>query len=269
MIKQLFKLRVFTFCQEANFGFKKVKLEEKQEHVNQVFHNVANNYDLMNDLMSVGLHRCWKNSFVEELGYLKNGDSQIRVLDVAGGTGDIAFRILEKHKGNNLFNGNLKITVLDINQSMLDVGQKRANELGYQNQIDFVCANAEELPFEANTFDAYTIAFGIRNVPRIPKAIGEAHRVLKQGGKFQCLEFSKVQNPVLSFFNQFYQFNFIPTMGQFVANDRNSYQYLVESIEKFHSQQDLLKIVEEAGFRYAGFKNYMDGVVAVHFGFKL
>ncbi|KAM3131634.1 hypothetical protein pb186bvf_016298 [Paramecium bursaria] len=268
------RLRIlYRFSEETNFGFKKVNINEKQSFVNQVFDSVSNKYDLMNDLMSLGLHRCWKETFVSELGSLKpqiNKDNKsLKVLDVAGGTGDIAFKIMEKYKQQNIFSETLEITVLDINQSMLDVGQQRAQSLGYQNQIKFVCANAEELPFEENSFDIYTIAFGIRNVPRIPKALSEANRVLKQGGKFQCLEFSKVQNPLLALANNFYQFNLIPLMGQMVTQDRASYQYLVESIEKFHNQEEFLNLVNESGFKYSGYKNLLDGVVAIHYGFKL
>jgi ubiquinone/menaquinone biosynthesis methyltransferase len=243
--------------EEANFGYRRVKVEEKQSHVDEVFHKVAAKYDLMNDLMSVGIHRCWKDSFVNEAGRLepqriKHPDGTVeerpvRVLDVAGGTGDIAFRLLDRfkaHRGQFLSQAGMKVTVLDINQSMLDVGLVRSREKHFkEDEIDFVCANAEQLPFEDNLFDLYTIAFGIRNVPRIDKALKEAHRVLKPGGKFQCLEFSKVNNPILSVMNQAYQFACVPIMGQLVAGDRASYQYLVESIDKFHTQEELRSMV--------------------------
>lgn len=153
---------------------------------------------------------------------------------------------------------------------MLDVGKVKSTERGYSDkQVEFVCANAEELPFDNDTFDVYTIAFGLRNVPRIDKALKEAHRVLKKGGKFQCLEFSKVKNPIVASLNSVYQFTFIPIMGQLVANDKDAYQYLIESIDKFYSQEELQEKVTEAGFKYSAFKNYSAGIVAVHSGFKL
>ncbi|KRX05069.1 hypothetical protein PPERSA_06703 [Pseudocohnilembus persalinus] len=237
----------------------------------------------MNDAASLGLHRCWKNTFVNDLGYLKGdkilneqgqieGYEQPRVLDVAGGTGDIAFKIIEHHEqGQTNFLGNrgIKVTVCDINQSMLDVGAQRAREQGLRDtNIEFIQGNAEELPFADNTFDAYTISFGIRNVPRIEKALSEAHRVLKQGGRLMILEFSKVDPMITPFYN-FYNFNIVPLMGQVISNDRASYDYLAQSIDKFHSQESLLNLIEEAGFKYASFKNLNFGIVAIHSGFKL
>ncbi|KAL4456911.1 hypothetical protein ABPG74_014549 [Tetrahymena malaccensis] len=266
--------------QEANFGYKKVDINQKQSMVNQVFHSVADKYDIMNDILSLGIHRCWKEEFVNDLGVLRPTKIQekdqvieqpARVLDVAGGTGDIAFRILEKHKSRSALNSkNLKVTVLDINESMLEVGKRRALEKSLSNNdIDFVCGNAEILPFEDNTFDAYTIAYGIRNVPRIEKALSEAHRVLKKGGRLMILEFSKVdQFPVSEIYKQ-YNMNILPLVGKYVVGDAESYQYLAESIDKFHDQQTLLRLIEEAGFKFASYKNLSFGISAIHTGFKI
>ena len=245
---------------ETHFGFRNVPLGEKQGHVDDVFHKVARRYDIMNDLMSGGLHRVWKDVLV---GMAKPSRNRaFRHLDVAGGTGDVAFRVAKA--GGPL----TQVTVLDINADMLEVGRGRAQKRGL-GHIEFVEANAEALPFEDNVFDAYTIAFGIRNVPRIDAALREAHRVLKRGGRFLCLEFSAVDIPGLDRFYDAYSFTAIPAIGKAVTGDGAPYRYLVESIRKFPSAEEFRVRIEAAGFQRASFTRLTGGVVAIHSGWKL
>jgi demethylmenaquinone methyltransferase/2-methoxy-6-polyprenyl-1,4-benzoquinol methylase len=246
---------------ETAFGFRRVNEGEKQDLVNNVFHRVADRYDLMNDLMSGGLHRAWKAAMVDWLSPSKRPG--FKSLDVAGGTGDIAFRIVEAS------NHNAHVTVLDINGSMLSVGRDRAIKRGIDQNLTFVEANAETLPFEDNTFDAYTIAFGIRNVPRIDVALSEAYRVLKPGGRFLCLEFSEVSMPVLDKVYDAWSFNAIPRIGQMVTGDAESYQYLVESIRTFPNQQNFADMIRKAGFSRVTWRDYTGGVAALHSGWKI
>lgn len=246
---------------ETSYGFRKVGEGDKQSLVNDVFHKVANRYDLMNDLMSGGLHRLWKDAMVAWLNPPKRPGW--KVLDVAGGTGDIAFRIIEASQRH------AHATVLDINGSMLDVGRDRAEKKGLSENTDFVEANAEALPFEDGTFDAYTIAFGIRNVPRIDVALSEAFRVLKRGGRFLCLEFSEVDMPLLDKAYEAWSFNAIPKIGRAVTGDDEPYSYLVESIRKFPNQQNFAAMIGRAGFDRVTFRNYSGGITALHSGWKL
>ncbi|RVD19737.1 bifunctional demethylmenaquinone methyltransferase/2-methoxy-6-polyprenyl-1,4-benzoquinol methylase UbiE [Mesorhizobium sp. M4B.F.Ca.ET.017.02.2.1] len=246
---------------ETSYGFKRVGAGDKQSLVNDVFHKVANRYDLMNDLMSGGLHRLWKDAMVTWLNPPKRPGW--KVLDVAGGTGDIAFRIIEA--GDRQAHA----TVLDINGSMLDVGRDRAEKKGLSENADFVEANAEELPFADNSFDAYTIAFGIRNVPRIDVALSEAFRVLKRGGRLLCLEFSEVEMPLLDKAYEAWSFNAIPKIGQAVTGDGEPYSYLVESIRKFPNQANFASMITRAGFDRVSFRNYSGGIAALHSGWKL
>ncbi|TGS85257.1 bifunctional demethylmenaquinone methyltransferase/2-methoxy-6-polyprenyl-1,4-benzoquinol methylase UbiE [Mesorhizobium sp. M3A.F.Ca.ET.174.01.1.1] len=246
---------------ETSYGFRKVGAGDKQSLVNDVFHKVANRYDLMNDLMSGGLHRLWKDAMVAWLHPPKR--SGWKVLDVAGGTGDIAFRIVEASDGL------AHATVLDINGSMLEVGRDRAAKKGLSDNTDFVEANAEALPFGDNTFDAYTIAFGIRNVPRIDVALGEAFRVLKRGGRLLCLEFSEVEMPLLDKVYEAWSFNAIPVIGKAVTGDGEPYSYLVESIRKFPNQVNFASMITRAGFDRVTFRNYSGGIAALHSGWKL
>lgn len=246
---------------ETVFGFRHVNEGEKQDLVNNVFHRVADRYDLMNDLMSAGLHRAWKAAMVDWLSPSKRPG--FKSLDVAGGTGDIAFRIVEASHFN------AHVTVLDINGSMLSVGSDRAMKRGIEQNLTFVEANAEELPFEDSTFDAYTIAFGIRNVPRIDVALSEAFRVLKPGGRFLCLEFSEVSMPVLDRIYDAWSFNAIPRIGQMVAGDADSYQYLVESIRTFPNQQNFAAMIRNAGFSRVTWRDYTGGIAALHSGWKI
>lgn len=246
----------------THFGFETVKLAEKQAKVDDVFHKVAGRYDLMNDLMSVGLHRVWKDALISALRPPRT--RPFRHLDVAGGTGDVAFKILEAGGPET------NVTVLDINGEMLTVGRERAQKrFPDDDRINFVQGNAEELALPADSFDAYTIAFGIRNVPRIDKALAEAYRVLKRGGRCLCLEFSHVDVPLLDKVYEAYSFNIIPPMGRMVTGDAEPYQYLVESIRKFPKPQVFANMIEDAGFRRASFTPMTGGVVALHSGWKL
>ncbi|MEM1377694.1 MAG: bifunctional demethylmenaquinone methyltransferase/2-methoxy-6-polyprenyl-1,4-benzoquinol methylase UbiE [Pseudomonadota bacterium] len=246
---------------KRTFGFTEVAEGEKQEKVNDVFHGVAKRYDIMNDLMSVGLHRAWKDAMVSTLAPSKT--RPFHSIDVAGGTGDIAFRIVERSGGN------AHVTVLDINASMLEVGEERALKRNLQSNVDFVEGNAEELPQADKTFDAYTIATGIRNVPDINKALREAYRVLKRGGRFLCLEFSETDVPGFGEIYDAWSFNVMPRIGKVVAGDDEPYKYLVESIRKFPNQADFAAMIENAGFKRVTYRNYSGGAVALHSGWKL
>jgi demethylmenaquinone methyltransferase/2-methoxy-6-polyprenyl-1,4-benzoquinol methylase len=246
---------------DADFGFARVPLDRKQALVDEVFHTVADRYDLMNDLMSMGLHREWKNVFV---GMARSPRTRAwRHLDVAGGTGDIAFRIAEQN------NANAHSTVADINADMLAVCRRRAAELGYEDRVEAVEANAESLPFPDASFDVYTIAFGIRNVPRIAVALAEARRVLKKGGRFLCLEFSQVDLPIVERIYDQYSFRVVPRLGQIVTGEAQPYRYLVESIRKFPSAEDFRDMIAAAGFSRASFERLTGGVVAIHSGWNL
>lgn len=244
----------------THFGYETVPLAEKQDRVNDVFRSVARRYDLMNDLMSGGLHRAWKDALVTALGPSKT--RPFRHLDVAGGTADVAFRVLDAGGPRT------RVTVLDINGDMLAVGRERAGER-YGDRIDFVQANAESLPLPSGTYDGYTIAFGIRNVPRIDAALKEAHRVLRPGGRFLCLEFSRVDLPLLDQLYDAYSFAVIPRMGRLVTGDAESYQYLVESIRRFPPPGAFAHMIEEAGFRRVTYRLMTGGVVALHAGWKI
>lgn len=246
---------------ETSYGFRDVGAGEKQGMVNDVFHKVAKRYDIMNDLMSAGLHRVWKDAMIQALNPRKSPD--YHVLDVAGGTGDIAFRIVEA-SGRQAH-----ATVLDINGSMLEVGAERAAKKGLTPNLTFVEANAEELPFADSSFDAYTIAFGIRNVPRIDVALREAYRVLKRGGRLLVLEFSDVEMPLLDRIYENWSFNAIPKIGKAVTGEAEPYQYLVESIRKFPNQRDFAAMITDAGFSRATFTNYTGGIAALHSGWKI
>jgi demethylmenaquinone methyltransferase/2-methoxy-6-polyprenyl-1,4-benzoquinol methylase len=244
---------------QADFGFRRVPLADKQGLVDDVFHSVARRYDLMNDLMSGGLHRAWKDALVTAVNPPKS--KPFAVLDLAGGTGDVAFRIAGKGgKGT-------RVTVADINVEMLAVGRERATKAG--QAIAFMEANAEKLPFADKSFDAVTIAFGIRNVPRIDIALGEIHRVLKTGGHFLCLEFSSVDVPGLDRLYDLYSFNVIPQIGRAVTGDAEAYKYLVESIRKFPAPTKFADMIRGAGLRRVTFTRLTGGVVALHSGWRL
>jgi demethylmenaquinone methyltransferase/2-methoxy-6-polyprenyl-1,4-benzoquinol methylase len=247
--------------EQAEFGFRKVPLDHKQAMVDDVFHSVARRYDLMNDLMSGGLHRVWKDALVAALNPPRRG-LPYRLIDVAGGTGDVAFRVAERSAGH------ADIVVADINSSMLDIGRERAEKRGL-TRITFREANAEALPFPEASFDAYTIAFGIRNVPRLEAALAEAFRVLKHGGRFLCLEFSEVDVPMLDRLYQAYSFRVIPPLGRVVTGDADSYRYLVESIRTFPNQERFAEMLRRAGLRRVSYRNFSGGIAALHSGWKL
>lgn len=246
------------------FGEKQVDPDEKTRGVIGVFDSVADQYDVMNDFMSLGIHRLWKDQFIRMIrprGTIAGRPADY--LDVAGGTGDIAFRIRQKTgSGAN-------ITLCDLNENMLSVGRDRAIDKGWIDDFKWVTGNAETLPLEDSCIDVYTIAFGLRNVTHIDTALKEAHRVLRPGGRFFCLEFSHVSPKPLAKMYDLYSYNVIPTLGARVANDRDSYQYLVESIRKFPKQKDLVKRMQDAGFTRAKYTNMSAGIVAVHQGVKI
>jgi len=244
------------------FGFREVDLGEKQGMVDRVFAQVARRYDLMNDLMSGGLHRLWKDAMVAWLGPPRRATRGYAVLDVAGGTGDIAFRIADRSAGS-------AVVVADINAEMLKVGRARAAERGLADRVRFVDANAEQLAFADGRFDAVTIAFGIRNVPRIERALAEALRVLKPGGRFLCLEFSAVDVAGLDRLYDLYSFNVIPAIGEWVTGDREAYAYLVESIRRFPNQARFAAMIADAGFARVEHRNLSGGIAAIHSGWKL
>lgn len=270
---------------ETNFGYKKVKMKNKQSMVDQVFSSVASKYDIMNDISSLGIHRFWKQKLIEEIGILKpkrtfeegkiKKISPIKVLDVATGTGDIAYKIIEyqkKHSDNpNNLEKSLQMTLIDVNGDILEIAKEKSetNKID-QNLLEFHVSSAEEMKFlKDNTFDIYVISFGLRNVPDIKKALKEAFRVLKPGGRFLCMEFSKVENPLFSRVYKEYIFNVIPLMGKVVTDDSESYSYLAESIDRFYDQESLKEMVEQAGFKFVSFENLTNGVCAIHSGFKL
>ncbi len=243
---------------ETHFGFRTVPEAEKAGMVHGVFSSVASRYDLMNDLMSGGVHRLWKQALIDWLAPRPG----MRLLDLAGGTGDIAFRFLDRLHGNG------HVTVCDMTEAMLDEGIRRAAKQGIAN-IDWVCGDAMRLPFADRNFDACTIAFGIRNVTRIEDALAEAYRVLRPGGRFLCLEFSHVTIPALEWLYDRYSFNLIPPMGQVVTGDRASYQYLVESIRRFPDQERFAAMLRTAGFGQVHWRNLSMGVAALHSGWRL
>uniref|UniRef100_A0A0N4ZY69 2-methoxy-6-polyprenyl-1,4-benzoquinol methylase, mitochondrial n=1 Tax=Parastrongyloides trichosuri TaxID=131310 RepID=A0A0N4ZY69_PARTI len=246
----------------THFGFEEVDEKDKEKKVHTVFANVASKYDLMNDAMSLGIHRLWKDYFIQRI----NPTSNTVMLDVAGGTGDIAFRALRNMQKKT---GTGSVTIVDINQNMLDVGKQRAEEDTTldKSKLKWQCANAESLPFGDNTFDLYTIAFGIRNCTHVDKVIREAYRVLKPNGKFAVLEFSQIAAPISSLYD-LYSFNVIPVLGQVLASDYNSYKYLVESIRKFPNQNDFATMIKNEGFEEVTYENLSLGICAIHSGIK-
>lgn len=249
---------------KTHFGFKEVDRDQKSSLVKDIFSSVAGKYDLMNDLMSGGVHRLWKNEMMNEISFSKS-DKKLKFIDLAGGTGDIAFRITKKAKENNIDH---EISVVDINQEMLDVGKQRAIDKNLFQHLDFTCCNGEKLSFKKEEFDYFTIAFGIRNFTNIDKGLEEAYRVLKKGGKFICLEFSQVNDYFLQKIYDAYSFNVIPKIGQIITKDSDSYQYLVESIRKFPSQDKFKEMIEKAGFKKVSYKNLTFGTAAIHVGYK-
>lgn len=246
----------------TTFGFRDVREDDRQGMVNAVFASVAERYDLMNDLMSCGLHRLWKDDFVSMLD-APRGDAPFRLIDVAGGTGDIALRFI---KGAG---AGATATICDISPEMLAVGQRRVGEAGLDQRITCVEGNAEALPFSDKTFDAYTIAFGIRNVTHIEAALSEAMRVLKIGGRLLVLEFSQVEVPMLDRLYDFHSFEVIPRLGKLTTGDEESYRYLVESIRRFPKQEAFAAMIRGAGFDRVSYRDLTGGIAAIHSAWKL
>lgn len=247
---------------QTSFGYRDVDEAERQGLVNRVFATVAERYDLMNDLMSGGLHRLWKRDLISQLN-APRGEHAFRLLDVAGGTGDIALRYAERSGPN------ATAVMLDISPEMLAVGARRVREANLADRISCVEGNAEALPFAASAFDAYTIAFGIRNVTHIDRALSEAFRVLRPGGRFLCLEFSECKVPGLDRLYDFHSFEIIPRLGQLAAGDGEPYRYLVESIRKFPKQDAFAELVRAAGFSRVSYSNLTGGIAAIHSGWKI
>ena len=247
-----------TAEQTTHFGFETVPEVEKAGKVQNVFTSVASKYDIMNDVMSVGIHRIWKEAMMD---WLAPRPGQ-KLLDVAGGTGDISFKFLKR-------SGSGHATVLDITENMLIEGRKRAETDQILDRLDWIVGDAMFLPFADNSFDVYTISFGIRNVTQPQEALNEAFRVLRPGGRLMVLEFSQIPVPLAQKAYDLYSFNVIPTMGKLIANDRSSYQYLVESIRKFPDQETFLSMVQQAGFENASYRNLSLGIAALHSDWKI
>ena len=243
--------------EKATFGFKDVEADEKPALVQGVFESVAKKYDVMNDFMSAGVHRLWKNKFISMI----NPQPHMTLLDVAGGTGDIAFRFIE--------NGGGSVTVCDLTEGMVRVGRDRSMDKGILSGIDWTVGDAQNLPIVDSSVDVYTIAFGLRNVTEIDIALAEAYRVLKPGGRFMCLEFSHVVVPVFDKIYDKYSFELLPKIGQFVAGDETSYVYLVESIRRFPTQEDLIEKMKKAGFENTSYSNLTGGIAAIHSGWRI
>ena len=243
----------------THFGYQTVPEDQKAGMVHGVFTNVASKYDVMNDLMSVGIHRIWKDAMMDWLA----PRPRTQLLDVAGGTGDVAFRYLGRAGAG------ATATVLDMTESMLIEGQKRAEAASLSDALTWVVGDAMALPFPDNSFDAYTISFGIRNVTRISDALSEAFRVLRPGGRLMVLEFSQIPVPMMQKLYDLYSFNVIPVMGQVVTGDRDSYQYLVESIRKFPDQDTFADMIRAAGFEQVKYRNLSMGIAALHSGWKI
>ncbi len=241
----------------THFGFQDVLDSEKASLVKGVFDSVASNYDLMNDLMSLGVHRLWKHAMIEEL----RPRADMTLLDVGGGTGDIAFRFLEK--------GGKTVTVCDINEEMLSHGRDRAIDRGLLKGLTWITGDAEKLPIDDSSVDAFTIAFCIRNVTHIDQALNEARRVLRPGGRFLCLEFSRVALPLLEKPYDAYSFKILPWLGELFANDREAYQYLAESIRQFPDQRRFQEMISDAGLARASYRNLSGGIAAIHSAWRI
>jgi demethylmenaquinone methyltransferase/2-methoxy-6-polyprenyl-1,4-benzoquinol methylase len=242
-----------------SFGYDEIDPQEKSSRVREVFRRVASRYDLMNDLMSGGIHRLWKEALLDWLA----PRTGMHLIDVAGGTGDIAMRFLDR------VDGEARVTLVDINDAMLGVGRDRALDAGWLGEIDWIAGDAMQLPFPDRAFDAFTIAFGIRNVTHIDRALAEARRVLKPGGRFLCLEFSRIVLPVLNRIYDTYSFNVVPVIGRYVAKDEGSYRYLVESIRRFPDQPSFAALMRDAGFDQVRYRNLSGGIAAIHSGWRL
>ena len=266
MVRRMTEKRASDGPRQTHFGYRPVAEHEKTDLVRGVFGSVAGRYDLMNDLMSGGVHRLWKGAMIDWLAPRPG----IRLVDVAGGTGDIAFRFLDRviRRGHNGA-APARVTVCDLSPEMLEVGRSRSLARGLSGYIDWACCDAEALALPDGTMDVYTIAFGIRNVTRIERALAEAWRVLAPGGRFLCLEFSEITVPGLHRLYDAYSFGLIPRLGQWVAGDRDAYVYLVESIRRFPPQDEFADMIREAGFDNVKYRNLSGGIAALHSGWKL
>ena len=245
------------------FGNLEVTKEKKINNVKGVFNSVAEKYDIMNDVLSIGTHRIWKDILVNSILGLRSSTRSFSHLDLASGTGDIGYKILKKK------NENTSIYMMDINENMLNQAMKRKEYANHKDNIQFIVSDAEKIPLEDNSTDTVSIAFGIRNVASIENALSEILRVLKHGGKFFCLEFSKVEIPMINNLYEFYSKNIIPEIGYIIANDRDSYQYLVESINRFPRQEEFIEMISQAGFTRPKFINLSGGIAAIHSGWKI
>lgn len=241
----------------THFGYRNVRADQKSSLVREVFDSVASNYDLMNDLMSLGIHRLWKNAVIDWL----RPCSGMTLVDVGGGTGDLAFKFLER--------GGTNVYLVDINKEMLAQGRNRALDQGLLDNIEWIHGDAENLPLENMSVDAYTTAFCIRNVTRIDQALAEARRVLKPGGRFLCLEFSHVSSPLIRRIYDTYSFSILPALGERIANDRNAYQYLAESIRKFPNQSQFAQLICNAGLEQVSYRNLSGGIAAIHSAWRI
>ena len=245
------------------FGNLEVSKEKKINSVRGVFDSVAEKYDIMNDVLSIGTHRIWKDILVNSILGLKSSTRSFSHLDLASGTGDIGYKLLDKKSDNT------SIFMMDINESMLGQAMNRREYSKHRDSIQFVVSDAEKIPLEDNSIDTVSIAFGIRNVASIENALSEIYRVLKHGGKFFCLEFSKVEIPMIDNLYEFYSKNIIPEIGYIITKDRDSYQYLVESISRFPQQDEFIEIISQAGFTRPKFTNLSGGIAAIHSGWKI
>jgi demethylmenaquinone methyltransferase/2-methoxy-6-polyprenyl-1,4-benzoquinol methylase len=246
---------------KTHFGFKEVNSSSKTSLVFDVFKSVADKYDLMNNLMSLGIHHLWKKELIARVQNLSSD-----IIDVAAGTGDISFGLYKKAQEKNI---KTNIMICDINQHMLDIAEKKSIDMNILSGIKFEQADAENMPFDDNSFDYYLISFGIRNVTNIDKALAEAYRILRPGGRFICLEFSHVNNIIMKKIYELYSMNLIPKIGRYFANDEDSYKYLVESIRKFPNQQQFQTMIKQAGFSQVFHDDLSCGVVAIHEGWKV
>lgn len=247
---------------KTNFGFKIIDSINKSNLVQEIFSAVAPKYDLMNDFMSAGIHRLWKNTMVSQLNFTQHK----KILDLASGTGDIAFKITKQ--GQKIGANDVSITLSDLNSEMLKIAKDRAINQNLFQTLDFVVANGENLPFADNSFDAVTVAFGLRNFTNLSTGLSEIYRVLKPQGKFICLEFSKINDLWLQKLYDLYSFKIIPKIGSLVLNDANSYQYLVESIRVFPNQEQFLELINQAGFINTSYQNLSCGIACLHYGYK-
>jgi len=245
------------------FGNLEVSKEKKIDSVKGVFDSVAEKYDIMNDVLSIGTHRIWKDILVNSILGLKSSTRSFSHLDLASGTGDIGYKLLDKKSDNT------SIFMLDINESMLGQAMNRREYSKHRDSIQFVVSDAEKIPLDDNSIDTVSIAFGIRNVASIENALSEIYRVLKHGGKFFCLEFSKVEIPMIDNLYEFYSKNIIPEIGYIITKDRDSYQYLIESISRFPQQDEFIEIISQAGFTRPKFTNLSGGIAAIHSGWKI